>query len=153
MELPLKLPLQRKEMINDVTSRSRGYGDVTATYIRRSEIPSRIYTLSISTCKNQSTEARGALYIPTHVYNYKVITRYDTILQEYYIINRRNCENTRRYTSMNSTKGRSRVCRRCHEPTRGRKERTGLQLVCLLRKVTLVLSKKINVSPSSETWT
>ena len=26
-----------------VTPRSRGYGDVTATYIRRSEIPSRIY--------------------------------------------------------------------------------------------------------------
>ena len=26
-----------------VTPRSGGYGDVTATYIRRSEIPSRIY--------------------------------------------------------------------------------------------------------------
>ena len=26
-----------------VTPRSRGYGDVTATYIRRSELPSRIY--------------------------------------------------------------------------------------------------------------
>ena len=26
-----------------VTPRSRGYGDVTATYIRRSEIPLRIY--------------------------------------------------------------------------------------------------------------
>ena len=26
-----------------VTPRSHGYGDVTATYIRRSEIPSRIY--------------------------------------------------------------------------------------------------------------
>jgi len=35
--------------------------------------------LSISTGKNQSTKARGALYIPTYVYNYKVITRYDTI--------------------------------------------------------------------------
>ena len=34
-----------------------------------------IYTLSISTYKNQSTEARGALYIPTYEYNYKVITR------------------------------------------------------------------------------
>ena len=28
---------------DSVTSRSYGYGDVTATYIRRSEIPSRIY--------------------------------------------------------------------------------------------------------------
>jgi len=27
-----------------VTSRSRGYGDVTATYIRRSKISSHIYT-------------------------------------------------------------------------------------------------------------
>ena len=39
-----------------------------------------IYTLSISTCKNQSLEIHGALYIPTYEYNYKVITRYDTIL-------------------------------------------------------------------------
>ena len=42
--------------------------------------------LSFSTCKNQSTEAHGALYIPTYKYNYKVIIRCDTILQEYYII-------------------------------------------------------------------
>ena len=33
--------------------------------------------LSISTRKNQSTEARGVLYIPTYEYNYKVITRCD----------------------------------------------------------------------------
>ena len=36
-----------------------------------------VYTLSISTGKNQSTEARGALYIPTQEYNYKVITGSD----------------------------------------------------------------------------
>ena len=29
--------------------------------------------LSISTGKNQSTDASGALYIPTYEYNYKVI--------------------------------------------------------------------------------
>jgi len=29
--------------IAHVTPRSGGYGDVTATYIRRSEMPSRIY--------------------------------------------------------------------------------------------------------------
>jgi len=68
-------------------------------------MPSHIYMLSISTIKNQSTEARSALYSPTYEYNYKVITRCDTILQEYYIIDRRNCENTKRYTSMNNTKG------------------------------------------------
>jgi len=28
---------------NNVTTRSRGYGDVTTTYIRRSKIPSHIY--------------------------------------------------------------------------------------------------------------
>ena len=40
-----------------------------------------VYTLSISTGKNQRTEASGALYIPTHEYNYRVITRGDLILQ------------------------------------------------------------------------
>ena len=34
----------------------------------------------------------SALYIPTYEYNYKVITGCDTILQEYYITDRPNCE-------------------------------------------------------------
>ena len=63
-------------MIVVVTPRSCGYGDVTATYIRMSEYP-HVYTLSISADKNQSTEANGALYIPTYKYNYRVITRGD----------------------------------------------------------------------------
>jgi len=84
--------------------RSCGYGDVTAMYIRRSRIPSHIYTLSISTGKNQSSKIRGALYIPTYEYNHKVITGCDTILEEYYITDRRKCENTKRFTYMNSTK-------------------------------------------------
>ena len=46
----------------------------------------------------------GVLYILTYEYNYKVITRCDTILKEYYISDRRKCENTKRYTIMNSTK-------------------------------------------------
>jgi len=50
-------------------------------------------------------KVRGALYIPTYEYNYKVIAGYDTILQEYYITNRLKCENTKRYTNMNGTKG------------------------------------------------
>jgi len=65
------------------------------------------HTLSISTCKNQNTEVYGASYIPTYEYNYKVITKCDTTLQEYYITDRRKCENTKRYTIMNYTKGRS----------------------------------------------
>ena len=40
-----------------VAPRSRGYRDATATYIRRSEKPSRI-SLSISTGKNQSVKAQ-----------------------------------------------------------------------------------------------
>ena len=59
-----------------VTPRSGGYGDVTATYIHRAEIPSRIY---VKHQYRQESEygARGALNIPTYEYNYKVITRGD----------------------------------------------------------------------------
>jgi len=63
-----------------------------------------IYMLCISTGKNQSAKIRGALYITTYEYNYNVITGCDTILQEYYITNRDNCESTKRYTIMNNTK-------------------------------------------------
>jgi len=37
-----------------VTLRSHGYGDVTATYIRKAETPSHIYMQSIITDRNQS---------------------------------------------------------------------------------------------------
>jgi len=87
-----------------VTPQSRGYGDVTATYIIGQKYH-HIYTLSINTSKNQSSEIRDALYIPTYEYNYKVITERDTILQEYYIIDRCKCENINRYTITSSTKG------------------------------------------------
>ena len=43
-------------------------------------------------------------YIPTSEYNYKVITGCDTIFQEYFITDKRKCENIKRYTIMNSTK-------------------------------------------------
>jgi len=46
----------------------------------------------------------SVLYIPTYEYNYKVITGCDTILQEYYITDKRKCENTKRYIIMNNTK-------------------------------------------------
>ena len=84
--------------------RSGGYGTLLQCIYAGQKYP-YIYTLSISTCKNQSSEIHGALYIPTYEYNYKVIIRCDTILKEYYITNRRNYENIRRYTSMNRTKG------------------------------------------------
>jgi len=72
--------------------------------------------LNISTSKNQSMEARGALYIPTYEYNYKVITICNTILQGYYITDKRKCENTKGYTSMNNTNG-------AHEFSEGKLER------------------------------
>ena len=56
-------------------------------------------------------KARGALYIPTYEYNYKVITRCDTILQEYYIT-----DNTKKCTSMNCTNS-------AHEITEGKLKR------------------------------
>jgi len=54
----------------------------TETLLRRIYVGQKyphIYKLSISTGKNQSTKVRGALYIPTYEYNYKVITGCDTI--------------------------------------------------------------------------
>ena len=56
----------------------------TETLLRRIYVGQKcphIYMLRISTGKNQSTKARGTLFIPTHEYNYKVITECDTILQ------------------------------------------------------------------------
>ena len=66
--------------------------------------------ISINTGKNQSTKVRDALYIPTYEYNYKIITGCDAILKEYYITDRRKCENTKRYIIMNYTsqKGKTR---------------------------------------------
>ena len=67
-----------------MTPRSGGYGDVTATYIRRSKIPSRIYA------KHQYRQeseygSTVVIHIPTEKYKYIVITERDTILKKYYI--------------------------------------------------------------------
>jgi len=62
-----------------VTPRYGGYGDVTATYIHMSEIPSRIYAKHQY---KQESECGSTIviYIPTEKYNYIVITESDTIL-------------------------------------------------------------------------
>ena len=73
-------------------------------YIRRSKIPSHIY-VKYQYRQESEFEIRGEIYIPTYEYNYKVITGCDTMLEEYYITDRHKYENTKRYTSMNSTKG------------------------------------------------
>jgi len=59
-----------------VTPWSRGM-ETLLRHIYAGRKYSHVYTLSISTGKNQSTEARNALYIPMYEYNYKVITRCD----------------------------------------------------------------------------
>jgi len=80
----------QRQRIKHVAPRSCEYGDVTATYIRRSEIFSRIYAKHPY---RQESECGSTvvIYILTEKYKYMVITENDTILQEYYI--------TRKYKS------------------------------------------------------
>jgi len=86
MEQPEGSKVKRKENLvcKLVTSRSRGYRDVTATYIRRSKIPSRIYAKHQY---RQESECGSTMiiYIITEKYKYMVFTESDTISQEYYI--------------------------------------------------------------------
>ena len=63
----------------DVTPRSRGYGDVTATYIHMSEIPSRIYA-KYQYMQESECGSTVVIYIPIDKYKYMVITESDTIL-------------------------------------------------------------------------
>ena len=109
-----------------------------------------IYMLSISTGKNQSMKIRGALYIPTYEYNYKVITRGE-ILQEYYITDRRKYKNTKRYTRMNSTKEAQSYNRKNSRVEQGELRRMGLWTVCQRSKLLLHLSdQQPRESPSSK---
>ena len=64
-----------------VTPRSGGYGDVTAMYIRRSEIPSRIYP-KYQYMQELECGSTVVIYIPTEKYKYMIITESDTILQD-----------------------------------------------------------------------
>ena len=99
---------------------------------------SHIYMLSISTGKNQSLKIRGALYIPTYEYNYKVITRCDTLVQEYYITDRRKCENTKRCTNMNSIKALTSLQKENSRGVQG-PGRIEVQMVCWRSKLPLHL--------------
>ena len=127
---------------------SCGYGDVTVTYIVGQKYP-HIYTLSISTDKNQSTKVCCALYIPTHEYNYKVIIGCNTILQEYYTTDRHKCENVKRYTTINSTK--EKLERRAGGPERIG-PRTG-QLLIHDATAAQLWSQEVYHSASSRIWT
>ena len=101
-------------------------------------------------------KVRGALYIQTYEHTYKVITRYDTILQEFYITDRRKCKNIKRYTIMNSTKD-------AHELQKGKLESLAGGLVGkgFERSVdyprfycaTLINNRENSQTPNSKIWT
>ena len=92
-----------------MTPRSGGYGDVTATYIRRSEIPSRIYAKH-QYRKESEYESTVVIYIPKEKYKYMVITESDTILQKYYITKKyKRIQYMKRYTK----------AERCSQEARG----------------------------------
>ena len=90
-----EFPVKGSETTHDFSKlsmapRSRGYRDATAMFIRRSEIPSRIYAKHQY---RQESECGSTMviYIPIEKYKYMVITESDIILQEYCI--------TRKYKS------------------------------------------------------
>ena len=65
-----------------VTPRSGGYGDATATYIRRSELSSRIYAKHQY---KQESEYKSAWHIYTFQHkDYKVITEHDILVHVHY---------------------------------------------------------------------
>ena len=55
-----------------MTPRSRGYGDVTAMYIRRSEIPSRIYAKH-QYMQESECESTVVVHFPIEKYKYMVV--------------------------------------------------------------------------------
>ena len=65
---------------NLVTPRSHGYGDVTATYIRRSEIPTRIYVKHKYKQKSEYVKRSIHSYANMRSTSYKVITGCDILL-------------------------------------------------------------------------
>ena len=60
-------------IIVNVTPQSRGYGDVTVTYIRRTEMPSHIYAKH-QYMQESEYESMVVIYILIIQYKYTVIT-------------------------------------------------------------------------------
>ena len=71
--------LKLTQFIILVAPRSHGYGDTTATYIRRAMVPSRMY-VSIDTIQESECGKYVVIYILTQKYKYSVITVCDIIL-------------------------------------------------------------------------
>ena len=127
-----------------VTPRSGGYGDVTATYIRRSEIPSRIYA------KHQYRQVKeyGSTwqYIFQHK-DYKVITERDILVHVHYITARYKSEIT--ICTTKSAHGlRRRASSLLEDPGTER-----LGQISLLREIGLIFSGGLRFNPRFRTWT
>jgi len=75
---PLACP-GAKDLLLIMTPRSRGYGNVTATYIHRSKISLRIYAKHLYS-QESKYGSTVIIYIPTEKYKYMIITKSDTIL-------------------------------------------------------------------------
>ena len=67
------------------------------TYIRRSEIPSRIYAKH-QYMQESECGSTVVIYIPTEKYKYMIITESNTKLQEYYITQNTKVQYIERYT-------------------------------------------------------
>jgi len=79
-----------------VTPRFHGYGDVTATYIRKFEVPSRIYA------KHQYRQeseygSKGCIIYSNKWVHKQSYHQSDSILHEYYITDMLKCGNTRKW--------------------------------------------------------
>jgi len=131
-----------------VTPRFHGYGDVTATYIRRSELPSHIYAKHKSTTRNQSTHEAWYSYICQHKkYTYKVITGYYKVLHitcvlHHNQVQKRNIQDIHKSSRVG---WRSRESK--EEP--GTKEE---ELACLLTRGSSIYSGWLHYDPSFEIW-
>ena len=134
-----------------VTPRSRRYRDITATYIRRSKYP-HIYTLSISTGKNQSTKVRvhyTIQHMSTIIKLSQDVTQYYKNITSPIGVNVRIQSGIQSWTvqrMLTSHKGKTR------EPSR-RPGRIGLWTVCWWSMLLLCISdQQPGESTSSEIW-
>ena len=113
-----------------------------------------VYTLSISTSKNQGTKASGALYIPTYVYNYKVITRGDKYYKNITSLIGANVRIQRYVHVWTVQKGAHEIAGEAASQQGGARMGLELQLICLLHRSKLSPQQEESPSVLSfETWT
>ena len=138
---------ERRLWYHPAMPRPGWYENVTATYIRRENMYIYIHTraLSISICKNQSTEVCDNIHSNKKKYKYTVITECDPILHEYYIAKGVKLW----FIIYEQYKRCSRATKKSHELDKGEQVWKDLLLVCLLLEISMVHSRGV----SSEIWT